>query len=125
MLAILHFIAIIAVFINALTMLYKMILTVFILISLFFYIKKEFNFRGLTLRHAASCGWEIAFLEKEFSLIQILPSTVITHYLIVLHYKTQKHKKRAIIVCKDAMTNDNFRKLLVALKISGFSQNDT
>jgi hypothetical protein len=121
---VLHAIAIIAALTNALTTSYKIILVIAILVSLIVYLKRENNVKGLTLRHAEVSGWEITSLENQFSSIQVLPSTVITQYLIVLHYKIQNQKKRAIIICKDTMTNDNYRKLLVALKISGLSKNN-
>lgn len=120
----LHALAIIAVFISALALLYKTILTVCILVSLFIYAKREFDFEGLTIRYADSFGWEIAFSENQFNPIQVLPSTVITSHSIVLQYKTQSQQKRAIIICRDAMIKDNFRKLLVELKISGLSKDN-
>ncbi len=125
MLLVLHIIAIIAVSVSAFAVLpYKTLLVFFILISLVVYSKKENNFKGLTLRHANTSGWEIAFLENQFSPIRVLPSTVITHYLIVLHYKIQNQQKRAILIFRDALINDDFRKLLVALKISGLSKDN-
>jgi len=120
----LHAIAILATFTNSLSIVYKIILLIGILVSLIVQLKREDNFKGLILRYSEVTGWEITSLENQFSSIQILPSTVITHYLIVLHYKIQNQKKRAIIICKDTMTNDNYRKLLVALKISGLSKDN-
>ncbi len=119
-----HAIAIFAALTIALTTVYKIVLVVAILVSLIAYLVKENNFIGLTLRHVEVSGWEIASFENQFSSIQLLPSTVLTQYLIVLHYKIQNKKKRAIIICNDTMTNDNYRKLLVALKISGLSKDN-
>lgn len=119
-----HVIAILAALTIALTTIYKIVLAVTILVSLIAYLKKENNFKGLTLRHAEVSGWEISLSENQFSSIQILPTAVLTQYLIVLHYKIQNKKKRTIIICNDTMTNDNYRKLLVALKISGLSKDN-
>jgi hypothetical protein len=121
---IIHAIAILAVLTIVLTTVYKIVLVVAILVSLTVYLKKENSFKRLILRHVEVSGWEIASFENQFSSIQLLPSSVLTQYLIVLHYKIQNKKKRAIIICNDTMTNGNYRKLLVALKISGLSKDN-
>ena len=79
----LHAIAILATFTNSLSIVYKIILLIGILVSLIVQLKREDNFKGLILRYSEVTGWEITSLENQFSSIQILPSTVITHYLIV------------------------------------------
>ncbi len=113
-----HTIAMVGVVISGIAWLYKTVLVITVLISLWIYIQRELKLKGLTLQYAGSTGWEMAFLEASFSPIKVLASTVTTHYLIVLHYKTQKQKKGTILIAKDALINDEFRKLSVALKLS-------
>ena len=116
-----HAIAIVAVLINALDLIYKVIISLMVLVSLFVYLKREYNFQGLLIRHSSGLGWEVAYLENYFYAVDILASTVITRYIIVLHF-LQNKKKQTILICRDALSYDEYRKLMVALKISGVNR---
>jgi hypothetical protein len=114
-----HIIAFTSVFLTALMLIYKAIIIALIFISLFYYLKRETKFPVFFIRHSLAFGWEIAILENHFHSFDVLSSTVLTHFLIVLHIKQQNRKKQTILICKDALKNDEFRKLMVELKISG------
>ena len=116
-----HAIAIITAFINALALIYKVIITVMVLVSLLVYIKREINFHGLLIKHSNGGGWEVARSGNNFFTIEILSSTIITRYIIVLHF-IQNKKKQTILICRDALFYDEFRKLMIALKISGLKR---
>ncbi len=120
-LVVLHAIAIVAVLINALDLIYKVIISLIVLVSLFVYLKRENNFQGLLIRHSSGLGWEVAYLDNNFYAVDILASTVITRYIIVLHF-LQNKKKQTILICRDALPYDEYRKLMVALKISGVNR---
>lgn len=92
-----------------------------VLVSLLIYVKREINFHGLLIRHSSGLGWEVAYSENNFHVIEILASTVITRYLIALHF-IHNNKKQTILICRDALMYDEFRKLMVALKISGLNK---
>jgi hypothetical protein len=115
-----HALAIFASVLNALALGYKIILIIFILTSLLVYLWKEAKFKGVSIRYSSLSGWEMAQKNSVYVPIQILPSTVITPYLIVLHLKTEGNKSPAllILICRDALIGDEFRRLMVALKIS-------
>jgi hypothetical protein len=120
-----HFVALLASVLNALAMLYKLAIICSILISLFYYVK-TMN-QCFFIRYGALSGWEIAYSENLYYPIKILPSTVITSYLIVLHFAfttKQNKKKRTALICKDALIADEYRSLKVELKISGLSKDD-
>ena len=120
-LVVIHAIAIVAAFINALAPIYKVIITIMVLVSLLVYLKREINFHGLLIRHSNEAGWEVAHLENNFYTIEILASTILTRYIIVLHF-IQNKKKQTILICRDALFHNEFRKLMVALKISGLNR---
>ena len=120
-LIVLHAIAIGAAFINALDLIYKIIITTMVLVSLLVYLKRENSFQGLSIRHSTEFGWEVAYSENNFYAIEILASTVITRYIIVLHF-VQNKENQTILICRDALFYDKFRKLMVALKISGLNK---
>ncbi len=123
---VLHIIAILAASLNALAISYKLIIISLILISLFYYLKREINFNGFTIRHSEAFEWEIALLEQDFQAIKILKSTVITPYVIFLHFKfpEKQEQKQAVVICTDALKDDEFRKLLVELRISGIKRTE-
>jgi len=120
-----HIIALLAAVFNALAIFYKLVIICLILVSLFYYVK-TMN-QCFFIRYSTLSGWEIAYSETLFYPVRILPSTVITSYIIVLHFastSTQKQKKRSELICKDALIDDQYRSLKVALKISGLSKDD-
>ena len=116
-----HAIAIVAAFINALDLIYKIIITAMVLVSLLVYLKREINFHGLLIRHSTTLGWEVAYSEYNFHVIELLASTVVSRYIIVLHF-VQNKENQTILICRDALFYDEYRKLMVALKISGLNK---
>lgn len=74
------------------------------------------------LRYTATGGWEVAFEGADYLAIIILGSTVVTPWGIFLHYKAHKQPGRSLVIAKDSLSADNFRRLLVRLKLSGYEQ---
>jgi len=67
-------------------------------------------------------GWEFADFDNVFFQMQVMPSTVLTPYFLILHFQPHNHSKRTILICRDALIDDEYRKLLVILKISGLKK---
>ena len=124
-LVLLHVTAIIAASLAALEPSYKIVIISMALLSLLFYLKRELRFHSLSIVHSMASGWEISLSDNQFYPVKILASTVITPYLIVLHYKIQNKQKQTILICKDALIADDYRKLMVELKISGIQKDGT
>ncbi len=118
----LHLIALVATVFNALGVIYKLIICTSILISLF--INKKNTPKKYILRFSLLAGWAIDFAENHYHPITIIPSTVITRFLIILHFKMQNQKKQTILIFNDALNGDEYRKLVVELKISGLAKDD-
>ncbi len=93
-----------------------------ILFSFLLYLKKQLEFGEIFVRHSSLRGWELADLDGKYYSIEVLPSTIITSILLVLHFKQQSKPKQTILICKDALINDDYRKLMVALRISGLKK---
>jgi len=121
-LAILHGLSFIAVFLTSVALVYKALLWCTIIFSLFFCLDRENRFNGLVIRYSSFKGWEFADLEDIYSPIEVLPSTVITPYFLIMHFNQQNRQKQTILICKDALINDDYRKLMVALRISGLKR---
>lgn len=123
-----HGLAVFIVGITAIPLIPQVILTILILFSLIFYLKQEKTIKVFTLRYSTAFGWEIANSENGFQLIEILPTTVLSPYLVFLHYKInsnnqKKQKNLYVLIAKDTLSNDDFRKLRVELRISGLGEN--
>ncbi|MEE9336820.1 MAG: protein YgfX [Methylococcaceae bacterium] len=122
-----HGLAIFVVGITAIPLISQVILIILILFSLIFYLKQEKAIKIYTLRYSTALGWEMTNSENEFQLIEILPTTVLSPYLVFLHYKINnnnytKQKKLYVLIAKDTLSNDDFRKLRVELRISGLGE---
>lgn len=89
-----------------------------ILLNLLIYIRHEIKFQEFYIRYNQKFGWQLSFSENDFYTVKILPTTVITPYLIFLHSKSPARKKQFIPICKDSLTAEEYRKLIVSLKIS-------
>jgi hypothetical protein len=88
------------------------------------FINKKNTKKKYILRFSLLSGWAIAYAENHYHPITITPSTVITRYLIILHFKMQNQQKQAILIFNDALNGDEYRKLVVELKISGLAKDD-
>jgi len=110
------------IFLSSLSFNNQLFLIVSLFVSLLVYIKKEICFNNITIRYSTAKGWELGHIEGVFSSIQVLPSTVLTPYLLILHFKLQNNSKKTILICRDALIDDSYRKLLVLLKISGLKK---
>lgn len=74
------------------------------------------------LRHSASNGWEIAWSLNSFYTVEILPSTVLSSQVIWLHIKQQQKPKQMLFIVRDALSDSEFRRLKVQLKIQGINK---
>ncbi len=113
-----YFLALIACLMNALPLVIKLVLVMFVFLH------------GLhTLKKLAAENWQLNYQDEkgwhtiEFGitkLINILPSTVISKWFIFLHYQTIE-KKIYRIITKDALLRDinDYRQLIVMLKTDG------
>ena len=122
-LIVLHALAVIAICITPLFFVYKIALLIAVLIGLFVSVNKALKFKKCNIRHSL-IGWEISYGENNFSSIDILPSTVITPYLLVLHFRQQNQIKQTILIGMDALNDDEYRKLIVTLRIFGLKKDD-
>lgn len=110
-----YVLTLIACFLNALPLTLKIAFVTFCLVNSFLTFKKCAN-ENWQLDYDDENGWqkvETSRLQK----IQILPSTVISRYVIFLHYQCE-NKKHYRVILKDALVANinDFRQLIVTLK---------
>jgi toxin CptA len=101
---------------NALPITVKLLLLTGICIHFFFMIKR-LESEQYKIKHTEALGWEIAG-SNDFKSIQVLNSTVITVFAIFLHFTDNTHKQSVLIV-NDALSEDDYRRLIVRLKTAG------
>ncbi len=70
------------------------------------------------IRYSESSGWEISS-QNDFEPVQILKSTFISTFIIILHAKSQNKDKLTILVLNDALCADAYRRLISQLKTTG------
>lgn len=70
-----------------------------------------------TIRYTEASGWEILD-GNDFEPVRVINSTVITVYVIFLQVIRQNAGKKTIIVLNDALSEDDYRFLIVKLRTS-------
>ena len=101
-------------------------LFVFMLVcySLYFHLLRyKQGFYLCTIKHTTEFSWEL-FNKNQLTSIRILNSSVLTSFVIILHLEINK-KRRNVLVCRDAVSAEAYRQLLVALKITATDNSST
>jgi toxin CptA len=70
------------------------------------------------IKHTETLGWEASSSSNDLESVRILNSTVITPFAIFLHIRSQNAGKQAMLVLSDALSEDDYRRLIVKLKTS-------
>lgn len=122
-LVIIHSLAAIASFSNGLPLLYKFFAVLSVISSAIFYGRDYKNFQPYYIRYNEAVGWQLAKTENNYQVLNILPTTVLTAQIIVLHFRLQTGKKQSLVIVNDALETEDYRSLLVELKISGLANN--
>lgn len=116
-----HGLATIACFSNGLPSHYQLIALFVVIISASFYWQDYKKFQPYDIRHNEAFGWQLAKIENNYQNIIILQTTVLTAQFIVLHFRFHTGKKQTVLIVNDALEKQDYRRLLVELKVSGLS----
>ncbi|NOQ76836.1 MAG: hypothetical protein GQ475_03405 [Methylococcaceae bacterium] len=119
-----HILAVSAVFLSSLFLFYKTLVLIVILLGLWMVLNRQMEFDKVVIRHRLKTGWDISFLEGIFDSIEVLPSTVITPYILILHFKITNQQKQTILILKDSLVAEKYRELMVSLKLFGLLKVD-
>lgn len=120
LLLVIHLLALASSLANVLPLVVKTALVTGICIHFWFMCKNEKN-RHFKIKHAEGTGWELEN-DKNFESIDIARSTVITTFAIFLQFK-QKNIKQSLLIVKDMLNEDDYRRLIVRLKTTGKQKN--
>ncbi|GFO70964.1 toxin CptA [Bathymodiolus japonicus methanotrophic gill symbiont] len=84
--------------------------------SFYFYLQRyQQGFYSFSLRYSEELSWELV-VNDHHSCLHVLRSTVLTSFIIILQVKIDS-RQRSLLVCRDAVSAEEYRKLFVALKI--------
>jgi len=117
-----HLLAATASVSNALPIAIKIALLAACAGHLYFSINRLKN-TSLAIKHSDAFGWEVSTNEEEFASVQILNSTVITTFIVIIHYQTQTmlgltpKRIQTLLIVNDTLAKNDFRNLMVRLKI--------
>jgi len=117
----LHGLAIAAGWLNGLPLIYRILALVIVAFSLLRCLKSV-ALAPLYLRYTQPQGWSMAVGDDNFRPMIMLSSTVVTRWLIVLHFQTGEKAHHTRLIFGDSMSADAYRRLRMQLKISGSDQ---
>jgi hypothetical protein len=116
-----HGLAVLACWLNGLAVVYKFGLSVIVLGSWLVNAKPS-KAEPIYLRYTPRQGWWLCSDGENYQPIQIKPSSVISRMLTILHYTDMGDGGGTVLIFKDAMDTNDYRRLIVSLKISGCGQ---
>ncbi|WP_445372998.1 protein YgfX [Methylomonas sp. HW2-6] len=76
----------------------------------------------IQLRFHLSRGWSAREGLGEFLPIRLLPSSVVSRVVVAVHWRDGSGVRNSLAVFPDMLRRDQFRRLLVCLKISQIDQ---
>ncbi|HHZ70197.1 MAG TPA: hypothetical protein EYN54_07975 [Methylococcaceae bacterium] len=112
-----HVLALIACFLIGLALIFKGLIFMMVLVSLY---RQKCSFkphRWAQLKYSSEQGWAYAQGDGDLTPITILPSTVITTRLVIIHALNENQQWHAIVIGYDSLADDSFRQLRVNLKV--------
>lgn len=112
-----HALALGACVANALPATVKLGLSAAICMHLWFTLKR-LKSKHHSIKHTVASGWQASSGNSAFESVRILNSTVITPFAIFLHTRSQNAGKQAMLILNDALSADDYRRLIVKLKTS-------
>ncbi len=86
-----------------------------IFISYIYHIKVYNQSYQGALKYQWKGKWSFAENQLPFKTIQVLPESVLTSLLIILHFKQAKHKK-VLLISRDTMSVKTYKRLMAMLK---------
>ncbi|MGZ4959331.1 MAG: protein YgfX [Methylomonas sp.] len=116
----LHALSVSACWLNDLPPVISLILSSLVVMS-WFVQRKACKTGHIYLRYTVSEGWSICFDGELYLVAEIKPTTVVGKMMTILHFSAD-NRSRTLLIVKDAMAANDYRRLIVNLKISGYSQ---
>lgn len=114
---VLHLCAILACWFNNLQTPYQLLLIATLLVF-WRRNRKRCEATPVFLSYTENTGWEVSLDGSNYLHAMILDTTVMTSVVIFLHYKMDNRASRALVIAKDSLSVNDFRRLIIRLKLS-------
>lgn len=112
-----HLSALAGCWFNALPLGYRSVLIVLVCLSWVAAVLAE-NRSAIVLRYSQQRGWSVQQGRGDFQSIRLRHTSVVSRMLVVLHWLGENDIRGALVVFPDMLQPDQFRRLLVCLKIT-------
>ena len=115
-----HIFALSAAVLNAAPLALKLLVGALVAANFYVALKKINTARPI-VRYSEASGWEIAD-NGDFEAVGILNSTVLSRFAVWLHAEKRRHNgflgktKKSLLIMDDALSDEDFRRLIVKLK---------
>lgn len=115
--SLLHLLALLSVLLASLIMSVTVTLCMLLFLSYWYQIKYKLN-QSVAIRYSKENQWQIAFAAEPYQVITLLGSTTLSSWVVLLQYRLNT-KVGYLAIFKDAVTDTEFRRLKVCLKLNG------
>jgi len=112
--------------VDAFPLMLKVFLIILIVLSFSYYLRLHLVLTSkksvLFIKQDSAKNWFITFnskpAETELISVKLLPSSFISRFLIVLNYQDSQDTKHSILITKDSCYSNEFRYLMIAIKLA-------
>lgn len=111
----LHIITFVACWLNNLPLMMQIALSALVMSSGIYQYKQPQS--DFYLRYSNKNQWSAAFNNQQFQPIIILTTTVISQWLVILHFEIEQRSLTRLIF-RDSLSRNDYRRLMVELKIN-------
>lgn len=112
-----HGLAVIATAANTLPLLIKTIIFSTIVIHLCFYLHQIKHLKHHHIHFSDADGWSIGLNENPSQAVTLIGSSLSTRWLILLHFKTEKHPSQSLLIGRDSLSTHDYQRLRLMLKL--------
>ena len=118
-LSVVHSLAALASMLNGLPLSFKLLAFLAVIASFKYYsLLYDKKFQPFFIRYSEETGWLVSENKTDFQTIEILSTSVVSQYVIALHFHRQDKKHHSRVIFYDALTTKDYRALVVALKVA-------
>ncbi len=108
----------IAAFANTLPLWAKCVIALLVAFSLIRFIGGDWQPNPLVTWKPEE-GWRLCYDDQKSINVRLLPSSVMTTLVCILHFKTEQGRRHNLLVLRDAVECEQFRRLRVILRCEG------
>ncbi len=118
--SVMHALTLFACWLNSIALVFKIVLGLLVLFSGWLALMRQQR-QEIYLRYNSELNWWLRS-DNEYLPIRIESTTVLSRFLIILHWVQDDNRRGRFAIFRDALPASEFRSLLVCLKVSAYGQ---